>query len=562
MTCASFRSSHCGAQGAVGDRSAAMRRANSRGVRYPRLLCGRSSLYSSLHAAIFLRASNRFPNQLAFKHSSRNFPWKLSTNAFCTGRPGSICTNSIFRSSAHARKCRLVNSGPLSQRIASGAPRSTTIFSSSRVTRRLGNPLSASSVKHSRVYTSITLNTRNFLPLSAASSSRATLRRSSGSHTAGSTPPRSTARRSAAGSPETCSTASALPPCVLRSPPVFFNHRFQHLLVQTQIRHQLLQPPVFIFQLSQPLRFSHAHPAVLGLPRVDGVLRYSQLPPHLRRAPARLHLLQCSDHLHFAILPLRHVFTSTHPPALLPGRKSYPSVRGKWGEGQTDRKPSGWRQRYPRHLLQQSEHHASVKHQSPSRPRVDRCVSRTCGGIRKNRRWKGRELRGRSQCGSSARDDSQRSTALLEAIQHRYRWTCKLSKSARGDHHQEMTMKIFKQVGLLALILFLAAQTGYARTLVVQKEISVSRALAGQVLLKGTDEPADGVTVELRSSDWKDVLASTKTDARGHFSIETPKTGKLFYIRVSAPGMDIYELRVRINKHSAQELAIRLSVAT
>src|ERR1044072_180594 len=87
MTCASFRSSHCGAQGAVGDRSAAMRRANSRGVRYPRLLCGRSSLYSSLHAAIFLRASNRFPNQLAFKHSSRNFPWKLSTNAFCTGRP-------------------------------------------------------------------------------------------------------------------------------------------------------------------------------------------------------------------------------------------------------------------------------------------------------------------------------------------------------------------------------------------------------------------------------------------------------------------------------------------
>lgn len=123
-------------------------------------------------------------------------------------------------------------------------------------------------------------------------------------------------------------------------------------------------------------------------------------------------------------------------------------------------------------------------------------------------------------------------------------------------------MKIFKQLGLLALILFLAAQTGYATTLVVQKEISVSRALAGQVLVKGTEGPADGVTVELRSSDWKDVLASTTTDAKGHFSLETPKTGKLFYIRVSAPGMDIYQLRVRINKHSAQELAIRLSVAT
>jgi len=30
-------------------------------------------LYSSLHAVIFTRASNKFPNLLAFKHSSRNF---------------------------------------------------------------------------------------------------------------------------------------------------------------------------------------------------------------------------------------------------------------------------------------------------------------------------------------------------------------------------------------------------------------------------------------------------------------------------------------------------------
>src|SRR5207249_7193975 len=169
MTSASFRSSHCRSQGAVGDRSAAMRRANSRGAKYPKLLCGRSSLYSSLHALIFTRASNKFPNQLAFRHSSRNFPWKLSTCAFCTGRPGSICTNSIFRSIPHARKCRLVNSGPLSQRIASGNPRSATIRSNSRVTLRLAKLVSTSSAKHSRVYTSITLNARNFRPLSAAS---------------------------------------------------------------------------------------------------------------------------------------------------------------------------------------------------------------------------------------------------------------------------------------------------------------------------------------------------------------------------------------------------------
>jgi hypothetical protein len=96
------------ARRAVRDRSAATRRANSRDAMYPKLLCGRSSLYSSFQAPIFARASNTLPNQLAFRHSSRNFPWKLPTCAFRTGRPGSMCTKSIFRSIPHARKCRLV----------------------------------------------------------------------------------------------------------------------------------------------------------------------------------------------------------------------------------------------------------------------------------------------------------------------------------------------------------------------------------------------------------------------------------------------------------------------
>jgi len=115
---------------------------------------------------------------------------------------------------------------------------------------------------------------------------------------------------------------------------------------------------------------------------------------------------------------------------------------------------------------------------------------------------------------------------------------------------------------MLALVLLLAVGTGYSTERVMQKKISVSRALAGHVLVRGTDEPASGVTVELCSSDWKTVITSTKTDEKGHFSLERPATGKLFYIRVFAPGMDIYELRVRIDKHATQELTIHLSVAT
>jgi len=125
-----------------------------------------------------------------------------------------------------------------------------------------------------------------------------------------------------------------------------------------------------------------------------------------------------------------------------------------------------------------------------------------------------------------------------------------------------MTMRIPYRLVILAMVLFLAVGTGYSTTLVMQREVSVSGALAGRVLVRGTDEPARGVTVELRSSDWQTVLASTKTDEQGHFLLEQPKTGNLFYVRVSAPGMDIYELRVRIKKHAKQELTIRLSIAT
>jgi hypothetical protein len=125
-----------------------------------------------------------------------------------------------------------------------------------------------------------------------------------------------------------------------------------------------------------------------------------------------------------------------------------------------------------------------------------------------------------------------------------------------------MTVRIAKQVLLTTLLLFLALGTGHSTMRVVQKEISISRALAGHVLVQGTDEPADSVTVELRSSDWKTVLASTKTDEKGHFSLEQPAPAKLFYLRVWGPGMDIYDLRVRISKNAAEQLTIRLSIAT
>jgi hypothetical protein len=124
-----------------------------------------------------------------------------------------------------------------------------------------------------------------------------------------------------------------------------------------------------------------------------------------------------------------------------------------------------------------------------------------------------------------------------------------------------MNMGIPGRFALLALVLILAVETGHSTERVRQEEISLSRALVGYVVVKGTDEPANNVTVELCGADWKTVFRSTKTDEKGYFQLEQPRTGKLFYIRVSAPGMDIYELRVRIGKQAPKELTIRLSVA-
>jgi hypothetical protein len=123
-------------------------------------------------------------------------------------------------------------------------------------------------------------------------------------------------------------------------------------------------------------------------------------------------------------------------------------------------------------------------------------------------------------------------------------------------------MRISNRVSLLVLLFFLTVGSAYPTSRVVQQQVSVSHSLTGHVLVRGTDEPAGGATVEVFSPDWQTVLASTKTDEQGHFSLAQPAKGKLFYIRVSSPGMDIYELRVRINKRAKHDLTIHLSIAT
>ena len=115
---------------------------------------------------------------------------------------------------------------------------------------------------------------------------------------------------------------------------------------------------------------------------------------------------------------------------------------------------------------------------------------------------------------------------------------------------------------LITVLLVLTALVANAQSaLVVQERVAVSRALAGHVDVGITKVPAKGVTGEMCSPDWKTILASTKTDETGHFSLERPRTGKLFYVKLSAPGVNPNQLRVCLKK-GAPELTIHLDIAT
>ena len=107
-------------------------------MRLRRLECGRTSLYIFRQLSIATFASIRFLNHCIPRHSSRNFPLKLSFDPFCQGLPGSMGAVSIPAWSNHCSTTLETNSGPLSDRRYFGAPkcrngRSSTHLDSSTV---------------------------------------------------------------------------------------------------------------------------------------------------------------------------------------------------------------------------------------------------------------------------------------------------------------------------------------------------------------------------------------------------------------------------------------------
>jgi|SwirhisoilCB3_FD_contig_31_5865158_length_675_multi_4_in_0_out_0_2 hypothetical protein len=114
-----------------------------------------------------------------------------------------------------------------------------------------------------------------------------------------------------------------------------------------------------------------------------------------------------------------------------------------------------------------------------------------------------------------------------------------------------------------ALIICVSFLDAHPQTMDIEKAgVVVARTLAGHVDLALTKVPAKGITVDLCTPHWQAVTASIQTDENGHFSFGRRNRGKLFYLRFSAPGVNTYKMRVRIDSRGPHELKIHLAVAT
>jgi len=133
----------------------------------------------------------------------------------------------------------------------------------------------------------------------------------------------------------------------------------------------------------------------------------------------------------------------------------------------------------------------------------------------------------------------------------------------KGKSSSSNNMKSSKwPVWFVMLVCWFAGSAQGQTQVVVQEGVLVSRSLSGHVNIGLEKVVGKGVTVELCSPDWKKVLASTKTDDNGYFSLEKPP-GKLFHLRFSSPGVNPLQVKVRLSKHAAQDgLSIHLSIAT
>ena len=102
----------------------------------------------------------------------------------------------------------------------------------------------------------------------------------------------------------------------------------------------------------------------------------------------------------------------------------------------------------------------------------------------------------------------------------------------------------------------------YAQYQIIEIEkVQLARSLAAEVL-DPTGSPISGALVEEFSSEWKESLRTTKTDATGRFSFAPVKGRDIYYLQIRMDGFDPLRFRVKVDPKQGKNLRLTLEVAT
>ena len=115
---------------------------------------------------------------------------------------------------------------------------------------------------------------------------------------------------------------------------------------------------------------------------------------------------------------------------------------------------------------------------------------------------------------------------------------------------------------LCAGFVFLVAIHLHAQYQIIEiKKVQLASSLAAVVTdITGSRMP--GVLVEEFSSGWKQSLRSTKTDAKGRFTLAPVKGRDVYYLQLRMNGFNPLRVRVKIDPKQGKNLRLKLEIAT
>ena len=92
------------------------------------------------------------------------------------------------------------------------------------------------------------------------------------------------------------------------------------------------------------------------------------------------------------------------------------------------------------------------------------------------------------------------------------------------------------------------------------ENVQLARSLAA-VVHDPVGYPLPSVLVEERTSDWKEPLRSTKTDAAGAFTSAPVKGRNVYYLQLTMKGFNPLRVRVKVDSNRGKELQLEMNVA-